>query len=172
MAGASFSQRTASPPIKLKVINLFSGIAGGFSYASARLSYPPRRVFFSVEMIFEIPEAWTARTDKQIQTVRSGQFKGSWWRFSSADFTVSKGHVVITPLSNWNDPKSDHQFVPMRRDKSICTETVFYANSLNQNTIKTCWDAWKQEFGSSDWVRFLSHWIIKYLFSKFKIRPL
>ncbi len=53
----SISQRTASPPIKLKVINLFSGIAGGFSYASARLSYPPRRVFFSVEMIFEIPEA-------------------------------------------------------------------------------------------------------------------
>ncbi len=72
----SISQRTASPPIKLKVINLFSGIAGGFSYASARLSYPPRRVFFSVEMIFEIPEAGTARTDKQIQTVRSGQFKG------------------------------------------------------------------------------------------------
>ncbi|MEY5509239.1 hypothetical protein WI973_25015, partial [Salmonella enterica subsp. enterica serovar Corvallis] len=57
MAGAPFSQRTASPPIKLKVINLFSGIAGGFLYASARLSYPPRRVFFSVEMIFEIPEA-------------------------------------------------------------------------------------------------------------------
>ncbi|VEC91860.1 L,D-transpeptidase [Salmonella enterica subsp. enterica] len=53
----SISQRTASPPIKLKVINLFSGIAGGFLYASARLSYPPRRVFFSVEMIFEIPEA-------------------------------------------------------------------------------------------------------------------
>ncbi|MCT7207489.1 hypothetical protein M1754_00430 [Salmonella enterica subsp. enterica serovar Montevideo] len=42
MAGASFSQRTASPPIKLKVINLFSGIAGVFVYGKppARLGVP------------------------------------------------------------------------------------------------------------------------------------
>ncbi|EDZ3056275.1 hypothetical protein GV024_08225 [Salmonella enterica] len=99
MAGASFSQRTASPPIKLKVINLFSGIAGDFSYASARLSYPPRRVFFSVEMIFEIPEAGTARTDKQIQTVRSGQFKGVISRLDTAALLrwlkTQDGHSII-----------------------------------------------------------------------------
>ncbi|KNK19820.1 hypothetical protein AWJ60_16915 [Salmonella enterica subsp. enterica serovar Agona str. 400095 19] len=63
-------------------------MAGGFSYASARLSYPPRRVFFSVEMIFEIPEAGTARTDKQIQTVRSGQFKRVISRLNTAALCV------------------------------------------------------------------------------------
>lgn len=82
------SQRTVRPPIKLKVINLFSGIVGGFSYASARLSYLPRPAFFSVEMIFEMPEAGTARTDKQIQSVRSGQFKGVISRLDTAALCV------------------------------------------------------------------------------------
>ncbi|ECJ4506514.1 hypothetical protein DNU24_12480 [Salmonella enterica subsp. salamae] len=48
----------------------------------------------------EVSEVRTARIDKQIQTMRIGQFNGILRRLDTADFRVGQGHRVVTPLSN------------------------------------------------------------------------
>ncbi|EAB9748060.1 hypothetical protein XS74_11380 [Salmonella enterica subsp. enterica] len=48
----------------------------------------------------EVSEVRTARIDKQIQTMRIGQFNGILRRLDTVDFRVGQGRKVVTPLSN------------------------------------------------------------------------
>lgn len=48
----------------------------------------------------EVSEVRTAWIDKQIQTMRIGQFNGILRRLDTADFRVGQGRKVVTPLSN------------------------------------------------------------------------
>lgn len=48
----------------------------------------------------EVSEVRTARIDKQIQTMRIGQFNGILKRLDTVDFRVGQGRKVVTPLSN------------------------------------------------------------------------